>query len=444
MAVRRSGARQVIAAAVTFAGLFLTLGVIWEAGQSALPPPPTTYQDAPRHRAPPIRSYPGLYPPPAPLLDLPAYSFVANSPACGTEPEPLLLIILVFSHPAHAALRDAHRTAASWEVLQELRARRVFLLADGSGDAQSGYPSVPVEEVVSESGRFRDLVVADFRDHYRNLTYKHALALTWASAFCSRAKYILKMDDDMMIDLWGLAAMLRQGLVVNNKGIVINGLDISKPSAFQGGGNAGMVAQDDRVGKNGRRLTTDDQQRSVWGQKLLSPSSLWAAGLVQRGLAPQRNHGKWHVSLEEYPRRFYPTFLSGWAYVITQPAAIAIMAAARARDHAVPFWIDDVYMTGMLAATAGVARYALNQHYSLVMGAASCCLDGSGHLHPQKSVTPLCGLLVAPSDKNTSLLAKWVGAARSCHRGLACPSPPPSSCPPTRPQYAVGTVIPLS
>lgn len=386
-----------------------------------------------------MRSYPGLYPPPAPLLDLPAYSFVANSPACGTEVEPLLLVILVFSHPAHGALREAHRTAASWEVLQKLGARRVFLLADGSGDAQSGYASVPVADMVAESGRFRDLVVADFRDHYRNLTYKHALALTWASSFCSRAKYILKMDDDMMVDLWGLAAMLREGLVANSKGVVISGQDFPKKSAFRGAETADAVLKDERLARSAWRTAPGEPQ-----QKLLSPASLWAAGLVQRGLAPQRNHGKWHVSLEEYPKRLYPTFLSGWAYVITQPAAAAIMTAARARDHALPFWIDDVYMTGMLAATAGVARYALNQHYSLVTGAASCCLEGPTHLHPQRSVTPLCGLLVAPSDKNTSLLAHWVKAARKCHLKGACPSPPPSSCPPTRPHYAVGTVIPLS
>ncbi|XP_063595696.1 beta-1,3-galactosyltransferase 4-like [Penaeus indicus] len=435
MAWRSAGAGEVIAAAATLAGLYLTLGVVWEAEQSALPPPPTTHADVPRHRAPPMRSYPGLYPPPAPLLDLPAYSFVANSPACGTEAEPLLLIILVFSHPAHATLREAHRAAASWEILQKLGTRRVFLLADGSGDAQSGYASVPVAEVVAESGRFRDLVVADFRDHYRNLTYKHALALTWASSFCSRAKYILKMDDDMMVDLWGLVAMLREGLVANSKGVVTSGEDIRKQSAFRGAESGNAVVDNERAARRGWKMAPGEQ-------KLLSPAGVWAAGLVQRGLAPQRNHGKWHVSLEEYPKRLYPTFLSGWAYVITQPAAAAIMAAAR--DHALPFWIDDVYMTGILAATAGVARYALNQHYSLVTEAASCCLEGPAHRQPERSVLPLCGLLVAPSDKNTSLLAHWMKTARACHLGRTCPSPPPSSCPPTRPHYAVGTVIPLS
>ncbi|KAG7169660.1 beta-1,3-galactosyltransferase 4-like [Homarus americanus] len=389
-----------VAALVTALALVLLVGFTWEASQSALLPPPAAHT----HHRPPLRGHPGLYPPPAPLLDLPAISLVANTPACDTSP--FLLVLLVISHPAHAALRDAHRTYVSWETLNALGARRVFILADGSKGLQVDYPTVPVARVLQESGLHRDLVVADFKDHYRNLTYKHALALSWATHFCPHARYLLKMDDDIMVDVWGVVKLLQAGLVVDHWGQV-------------------------HPGDSGHRR--------------LEPEGIWVAGLVQRGLQPQRGSGKWRVTKAEYPRHIYPNYLAGWAYLATQPAATAIMRAA---SNATPFWIDDVYMTGTVAVAAGVPRYALNKHYTLMRGAATCCLEGPhqplGKPHPWPSPAPLCGLLVAPSDKNVTILKAWLTTARACHEGRGCPSPPPNSCPPTRPHYGVGTVIALS
>lgn len=389
---------ECVAGVVTAAALMLMVGFTWEAGQSILPPPPAP------HCRPPLRGHPGLYPPPAPLLDLSATSLVANSPACNTSP--LLFVLLVMSHPSHASLRDAQRKYASWQALDALGARRVFFLADSSRTGQSEYPAVPLATVLQESALHRDLVVADFQDHYRNLTYKHALALSWANRFCPRAHYLLKMDDDIMVDVWGVAKLLRAGLVVDRWGVV-------------------------HAGSGGRRK--------------LEPWGVWTAGLVQRGLKPQRGSGKWRVTHGEYPGRVYPNFLAGWAYLATHSAAAAIMRAAA---NVTPFWIDDVHMTGTLASAAGVPRYALNQHYTLVKSAATCCLQGPQHRqendHPWPLMAPLCGLLVAPSEKNVSVLETWLTTARACHEGGRCPRPLPNTCPPSYPHYGVGTVISLS
>ncbi|XP_053653489.2 beta-1,3-galactosyltransferase 4-like [Cherax quadricarinatus] len=387
---------EAAAAVVTAAALFLVVGFTWEASQSALPPPPTAH-----HHRPPLRAHPELYPPPAPLLDLPAVSLLANSPACGTRP--LLLVLLVMSHPSHAFLRHAHRNHASWHALDALGVKRVFFLADGSRGGQAGYPAVPLDVIMRESAQYRDLVVADFQDHYRNLTYKHTLALSWAPSFCPSARYLLKMDDDIMVDVWGMVALLRAGVWIDRWGTVQTG-------------SGGAL-----------RLQSRDP---------------WTAGLVQRGLRPQRSSGKWQVKPQEYPGSVYPNFLAGWAYIATQPAAAAIVSAAATTP---PFWIDDVYLTGTVAAAAGIPRYALNQHYTLLRGAATCCLAAPRRMrHPPFFPAALCGLLVAPSDKNVTILEAWFRAARACHVGVGCPTPTPDSCTQTYPHYGVGTVIPLS
>ncbi|XP_069180629.1 beta-1,3-galactosyltransferase 4-like [Procambarus clarkii] len=389
---------EAAAAVVTAAAVVLLVGFTWQASQPTFPPPPAAHH----RRRPPPRAHPELYPPAAPLLDLPAVSLVANSPACGTGP--LLLVLLVISHPAHAPLRDAHRTHASWRALDALGVRRVFFLADGSRRGQPEYPTLPTAAVLEESAAHRDLVVADFQEHYRNLTYKHALALSWPARFCPHARFILKMDDDIMVDVWGVVELLQEGLAVNRLGTVV----------ARGSGTLS-----------------------------LDPQGTWAAGLVQQGLRPQRGSGKWQVTGAEYPGNVYPTFLGGWAYLTTQPAAAAITRAAAILP---PFWIDDVHLTGTVAGAAGVPRYALNEHYTLLRAAATCCLEGPlrSVRRPGGPAAALCGLLVAPSDRNVTVLEAWLRAAWACHTRGECPVPRPGSCPPTRPHYAVGTVIPLA
>ncbi|MFW8412663.1 hypothetical protein ACOIDN_32005, partial [Klebsiella pneumoniae] len=91
----------------------------------------------------------------------------------------------------------------------------------------------------------------------------------------------------------------------------------------------------------------------------------------QRGLLPQRSGGKWRVTQAEYSGQVYPDFLAGWAYLTTRPAAAALLQATAALP---PFWINDVHVTGTAAALAGVPRYSLDRHYSLLARPAACCL----------------------------------------------------------------------
>ncbi|KAK3851178.1 hypothetical protein Pcinc_042157 [Petrolisthes cinctipes] len=305
--------------------------MVWVGGQRGIPPPPTSPPHPQRHRRPPPRGPPYLYPPPTPLLDLPTVSLLGNTAICPQHP--LLLLILVISHPAHTALRNTHRAHVPPQALEALGARRVFIVGDGT-IGQKEYPAVDVSEVLKEASKERDLVVSDLKEHYRNLTYKHALALSWSASFCASATFLLKMDDDIMVDVWGVAHLLRAGLTLGPDGT----------------------------------LQTRGEGR------LLNPSEAWTAGLLQKDLQPQREGGKWRVTPSEYPGHRYPDFLAGWAYLATRSAAKALVKAAAAASTP-PFWIDDVYMTGMLATVAGIPRYSLNQYYSLMSSAASCCLQ---------------------------------------------------------------------
>ena len=45
-----------------------------------------------------------------------------------------------------------------------------------------------------------DLVQENFVDSYRNLTLKTLMAIRWASTYCSNANFVLKIDDDVLVN----------------------------------------------------------------------------------------------------------------------------------------------------------------------------------------------------------------------------------------------------
>ena len=56
---------------------------------------------------------------------------------------------------------------------------------------------------MSEAEEHNDLVVEDFQESYLNLTVKTTYLLKWLnSSDCSRARFILKVDDDVNKIFW--------------------------------------------------------------------------------------------------------------------------------------------------------------------------------------------------------------------------------------------------
>ncbi len=80
---------------------------------------------------------------------------------------------------------------------------------------------------------------------------------------------------------------------------------------------------------------------------------------VKRGFSVERE-GKWGIPYEMYPRKMYPPHCPGVAFVLTMDVARALYEAS----YRTPlFWIDDVWLTGMVAAKAKVRHIAANFSY---------------------------------------------------------------------------------
>jgi len=145
--------------------------------------------------------------------------------------------------------------------------------------------------VREEHARHNDIIQGDFVDDYRNMTLKSLLDLKAVDERCPGVRYLLKTDDDMIVNLPYLL----------------------------------------------RLLATKNLQRSIMG-----PINVGAR--AHRG-------GKWKLTQQEFPFVLFPPYESGSAYVITGDLIHELFVTAEYVPH---IFIDDVYVTGILGRILGV------------------------------------------------------------------------------------------
>ncbi|XP_076041592.1 beta-1,3-galactosyltransferase 5-like [Oratosquilla oratoria] len=306
-------------------------------------------------------SHSHLYPSNVPLYNLPDFKYILNNNMC--DKERVFGVIIVHSHPANREMRDVMRKHISATDLHDMGLRRVFLLARAEWDDQTSYKKTPQVNLEDEDLQNHDIVQGNFKEHYHNLTYKHTMGLQWVTKYCPQAKFIIKMDDDIVVDLFQFRHMLMSRYKERDNLIL---------------------------------------------------------GLVQYQAKPVRNkESKWYVTDEEYPAMFYPIFASGWVYAMTLDAAKKIVA----ESFKVPyFWIDDVFITGILAERVGVKREGANRFYTLHVDHLLCCVELPNHNDYY------CDFFVGPSEHKPEVMAKLLSHARYCYM---------HSCERRSPEYSI-------
>jgi len=224
------------------------------------------------------------------VLDLPRISFqIRPHRAC----ESTQIVLAVLTSPANLEKREALRRQFSHRPEVFL----LFLLGS------TGSPSLQ-ESLVGEAWAHGDMLQISVVDHYYKLSYKTLSSFVWTNRFCGSAKYIAKIDDDILLDLDHLLNILKS--------------------------------------KHGSSSSIPDA--------ILCPSTM-------RNMRPWRqNHtqsimGKWSISHQDMDRRVFPDFCPGWLYVTTPRVGLALaevsvvspqdplMAVAR---------LDDIFVAGFL------------------------------------------------------------------------------------------------
>lgn len=180
------------------------------------------------------------------------------------------------------------------------------------------------------------------------------MGLRWASSHkCLRPKYIIKMDDDIVVDFYHLIEY--------------------------------MLEQNQRFSDN-----NDEMQHFL-------------AGYIFRNVIPIRlRQNKWFVSEDEFKGNVYPDYLSGWMYVTIPITAKSLVSAASEPQTSI-FWIDDTWITGILRAKQHIPiDDSLNELFSANSQFLDCCITDMEQ-HKYK-----CPFIAGPNGGDHNLIKKFL------------------------------------
>lgn len=278
------------------------------------------------------------------LLNLSNFRYVIKNNLCSEPPRKnILAVLIVTSYAGDPETRSYIRRAFPSKVLSKFGVRRVFLLA--LIDEQHNYNQISQAAIEDENRRFGDILQGNFYEAYKNLTYKHIMGLRWASNYCPQAKYVIKMDHDIIFDFYRLNFLLKK----------------------------------------------------------LPRNKLLLAGYVMTHMKPVREiHSKWFVSREEYSKSNYPNFLSGWFYVTNPKTAELLYKLSNELDY---FWIDDLYVTGLLVQKTNISFVKLNKFFTTHPEYLQCCIDKPNFL---------CDYLIGPTSNDNKLFLKFQKYSERC------------------------------
>ncbi|XP_021358224.1 beta-1,3-galactosyltransferase 1-like [Mizuhopecten yessoensis] len=199
-------------------------------------------------------------------------------------------MITVCVAPANFKHRNVIRNTWGSITKHNQEVRLIFLI---------GKPKDEITQIKinNESKQFSDIVQEDFVDSYRNLSLKSVAMLKWTISYCHRAQYVLKVDDDMFINIPYLIGVLKHKHITN---CVIGNLF----------------------------------QSSI---PIRDPAS------------------KWHTPLSMYKEAQYPAYLSGTSYVISGDIVSKLYNASLSIPF---FWLEDVFITGLCRRKIGAKAVA--------------------------------------------------------------------------------------
>lgn len=139
------------------------------------------------------------------FLDPHQYPYIMNpADACSSwsQGSNITLLILVLSSPSNFVRRDTiRRTWMATASSTNLSTKTLFLLGATKNKGLQMF-------ITQEAERWHDIIQEDFVDSYFNLTIKTVMGLKWASKFCLNAAFVMKSDDDIMLNIVNLTADL--------------------------------------------------------------------------------------------------------------------------------------------------------------------------------------------------------------------------------------------
>ncbi|XP_030372044.1 beta-1,3-galactosyltransferase 5 [Scaptodrosophila lebanonensis] len=256
------------------------------------------------------------------LIDLRGFFYLMAQPPCEWHTQAL---ILVHTAPGNVEKRTLIRqTWGSESLLARTPVRLVFLL--GAVPEAEGALQLAL---IAENEQHKDMVQGNFQDAYRNMTYKHVMALKWFHNNCKHAQLLIKVDDDVYVNTPRLIRNLQPFTDVP-----------MQPATVESPIN----------------LTTTPPPMRLFLQQ---PRDLLLCLKFVGARVKRSYRSKWRVSFSEYAERYYPPYCPGFAIVYSADVVERLYRAAQQSRY---FWVDDVMITGVLAQRTNTTIISLKPY----------------------------------------------------------------------------------
>ncbi|XP_014290943.1 beta-1,3-galactosyltransferase 5 [Halyomorpha halys] len=210
---------------------------------------------------------------------------IENAKLCHGR-EPPKVFIGIISAPKNYEERNTIR--ATWGNHR----RRDVVLAFFIGKSLD---SAVNRKITQESFTYSDIVRSNNIDSYMNLTLKTISLIEWTLRHCSNARFVMKCDDDVFVNVTNLLSFINIKF---------------------------------------------DSKNTIFGELGKDLSPLWW---------PPR----WYVSSSEYDKPRYPDFLFGPAYLLSSDCLRPLFTQALKTEF---FRLEDVFITGIVAESVNIQR----------------------------------------------------------------------------------------
>ena len=239
----------------------------------------------------------------------------------------LTAVILVASHPNETARRDVIRRTwggvlrrrravvrqrpVDWPGISRSASRRLvdqlelaFVVGLRNAAAGRSGSVADDEELQREATEYDDIIQGSFTDTYWNLTLKTLLMLHIAVVDCPRARFLVKADTDVFVNLPYL----------------VRSLKAASSASF--------------------------------------PSSIILGTIVNNATTP-RGDDKFGLTYDQYPLRMLPYYAAGPLYAVSNSDGLTrrLLETSNYIPHLA---IEDVYVTGVLGRAVDAVRVQLN------------------------------------------------------------------------------------
>ena len=256
------------------------------------------------------------------------------------------LLVMVITSPANFEARNAIRQ--TWGGFAVERGSKLLFVVGRSPLAEIN------ERLRLEDAQYEDILQGQFQDAYYNLTLKSLAIVNWVADNCEKAKYVLKIDDDMFVNM---------------------------------------------------QLLVDFAETREFKNVII--------GKIAKKWLPHRDaNSKWYVPASAYAGQVYPNFATGPAYLIHRDAIPNLARVIRSNATKV-IKLEDVFLAGIVAEKAGVRRlnYSLFKNAYFEVNKCNFMRFITSHQHSPKEIIRLWQLVY--SDKKVDCSVKKAAVTKA-------------------------------